>query len=95
MANCFLLTLYSTVLSNHRNRFPTVIIRNIIIISSVSFQVSFYRREAGEDNDDAIVDIAIMSKATYFIGNCVSSFSSFVRRQRNSTGKPVAFFSLD
>eukprot|EP00794_Sanderia_malayensis_P015908 gene15908-17508_t len=55
-------------------------------------KVSIHRREAVEEADHAIVDIAIMSKATYFIGNCVSSFTAFVRRQRESAGKPVDFF---
>ena len=45
--------------------------------------------------EDPVVDIAIMSKAAYFIGNCVSTFSAFVRRQRESRNLPVAFFGLD
>lgn len=60
-----------------------------------NIKVSLHRRMTDEDKDSAMIDIAIMAKAEYFIGNCVSSFSAFVRRQREAAGKKVAFFGLD
>ena len=63
-------------------------------IFNFSSQVSVHVRAGENEADDPIVDVAIMSSADYFIGNCVSSFSSFVRRQRKAAGKPTAFFGI-
>ena len=45
------------------------------------------------DVDDVIIDLALLSKSDYFIGNCVSSFSAFVRRQRETRNRDFDFFS--
>lgn len=48
------------------------------------------------DKNSVIMDIAIMAMADVFIGNCVSSFTSFVVRHREvSKNKPVYFFGFD
>ena len=40
------------------------------------------------------VDLCILGKADYAIVNCISTFSAFVKRQRDSEGKETEFWGF-
>ena len=53
-------------------------------------QVSVHKREPSDPH----VDLAILGRSKHYIGNCVSSFSAFAKRERDTAGFPSSFWAF-
>jgi peptide-O-fucosyltransferase len=77
-------------------------IHHVFIASDVDPRLSYIKKKLGPSMNvhylnpsDAPLDLAVMGRADYFIGNCVSSFTAFVKRERDVHQRPTEFFGFE
>ena len=82
-------------LSTTGARKPGLILLVLSDLICLMLQVSVHKRDPSDEISDAIVDLAMLTMSEHFIGNCVSSFTSFVTRYRSVDDKPTSFWAFD
>lgn len=72
--------------------YPNLPISNLININfySLKKQIKFYKLNENHPH----TDLCILGKVDHAILNCVSTFSAFVKRQRDSEQKTSEFWSF-
>ncbi|CAK9291715.1 unnamed protein product [Gordionus sp. m RMFG-2023] len=75
-------------------------ITNIFIASDKNHMILFLQANFKDMNiyklesEDPQLDLYILARAYHFIGNCVSSFSAFVKRERDIENLPTSFWGV-
>ncbi|XP_068144806.1 GDP-fucose protein O-fucosyltransferase 1 [Drosophila tropicalis] len=90
------------VIKNVRQTQPKNEIKSVFVASDANHLIKELRSALSRmnitvhklDKDDPYLDLAILGQSNHFIGNCVSSFSAFVKRERDSHGFPSSFWSF-
>ncbi len=84
---------------------PSLVYRTVFVASDNDHMLSslskHFRRGpsdvlfvASPFSNDPHLDLAVLGRADHFVGNCVSSFSAFVKRERDVRGLPTTFWGF-
>lgn len=89
-------------IKNHKEAYKNNDIKSVFVASDNNHMIPDLT-EALKRMDIAVIklpennphlDLAILGMSNHFIGNCVSSYSAFVRREREAKGFPSTFWAF-
>ena len=91
----------NTIMEMVRTKIMTLGAVAVFIASDNDHMVRQFRREFSKENvsfhkleeDNSLLDLVILGQSSHFIGNCVSSYSAFVKRERDVLGLPSSFWA--
>jgi len=92
----------STIMEMVRTKIKALGAVAVFIASDNDHMVRQFRREFSKENvsfhkleeDNSLLDLVILGQSSHFIGNCVSSYSAFVKRERDVLGLPSSFWAF-
>lgn len=87
----------------HNEKHPTNVIKSIFVASDSDHMIAELNEALKRSKISAFrmdgksphLDLIILEKSNVFIGNCISSFTSFVIRSRTVRGFPSSFWARD
>lgn len=85
-----------------RKTLKTVEVQFVFVASDYDHKMELFQQHFGRtkvkfirsDNDNPHRDLAVLGKAKLFIGNCASSFSAFVKRERDVNDLETKFWAF-
>ena len=96
---------HQTVLTQLAQRLTDSHIKHVYVASDNDHMIETFQQEFSAGGvqfyklnnhleDGFLLDLVILSQSNHFIGNCVSSFSAFVKRARDVQGLPSSFWTF-
>lgn len=64
--------------------------KELLILFQYTFQIIVTKLEPSNPH----LELAILGLSNHFVGNCISSFSAFVKRERDAKGLPSSFWDF-
>ncbi|EDW60599.2 GDP-fucose protein O-fucosyltransferase 1 [Drosophila virilis] len=90
------------IIKNVRQSQPKNEVKSVFVASDANHMISELSNALSRmdisvhklPEDDPYLDLAILGQSNHFIGNCISSYSAFVKRERDTHGFPSYFWSF-
>ncbi|XP_017148845.2 GDP-fucose protein O-fucosyltransferase 1 [Drosophila miranda] len=93
---CYIVRQLKRTIKNVRQTQPNNEIKSVFVASDANHMIGELNAALSRmgisvhrlPEDDPYLELAILGQSNQFIGNCISSYSAFVKRERDSNGFP-------